>query len=111
YNLPAVAPLVERRRRESPAAARLGFVADDFLADALPHGYDALSFVRVLHDWPAVTARELLGKAFTALAPGGRLFICEELRTHERLAIQFFWSYFLIGVDSCVSRLREADAY
>ena len=25
--------------------------------------------------------------------------------------MQFFWSYFLIGVDSCVSRLREIEFY
>jgi hypothetical protein len=35
----------------------------------------------------------------------------EELRTPDRLALQFFWSYFLIGVDSCTSRLREAERY
>jgi len=32
-------------------------------------------------------------------------------RTHDRLAIQFFWTYFLIGVDACTSRLREAAWY
>jgi hypothetical protein len=35
----------------------------------------------------------------------------EEFRTLDRLAMQFFWSYFLIGVDSCVSRLREINFY
>ncbi len=111
YNLPALAPLVERQRARSAAPEQLGFVGGDFLAEPLPRGYHALSFVRVLHDWPAEVARTLLAKAFAALPPGGRLFICEELRTSERLAIQFFWSYFLIGVDSCVSRLRDADSY
>jgi demethylspheroidene O-methyltransferase len=111
YNLPAVAPLCAQQRALSAAPERLGFVGGDFLAEPLPDGYDALSFVRVLHDWPAPIARKLLVKAFAALPPGGRLFICEELRTHDRLAIQFFWTYFLIGVDSCVSRLRDADGY
>jgi SAM-dependent methyltransferase len=111
YNLPAVEPLWQRQRAHATAKERLGFVAGDFLAEPLPQGYDAIAFVRVLHDWPAEIARMLLAKAFAALPPGGRLFICEELRTRERLAIQFFWSYFLIGVDSCVSRLREADHY
>jgi demethylspheroidene O-methyltransferase len=111
YNLAAVRPLVEQRMLEPGMAGRLGFVAGDFCAQPLPTGYDAISFVRVLHDWPDETARMLLEKAYAALPSGGRVIVCEEFRTPDRLAIQFFWSYFLIGVDSCVSRLREADLY
>lgn len=88
-----------------------GTVAGDFLAGPLPTGYDALSFVRVLHDWPADVARMLLEKAKAALLPGGRLVICEEFRTRDRLAVQFFWTYFLVGVDACTSRLREVEWY
>lgn len=111
YNLPACEPLVARTRRARGLEGRLGFVAGDFLRQPLPHGYRALSFVRVLHDWPADTARALLRAAFEALPSGGRVLICEEFRTPERLAAQFFWSYFLMGVDSCVSRLREVAFY
>jgi hypothetical protein len=106
-----VAPLVEERARAAGLAGRLGFVVGDFLAGPLPGGYEALSFVRVLHDWPADVARTLLEKAWSALPPGGRLAICEEFRTPDRLAIQFFWTYFLTGVDACTSRLREATWY
>jgi SAM-dependent methyltransferase len=88
-----------------------GTVAGDFLAGPLPEGYDVLSFVRVLHDWPADVARALLEKARSALPPGGRLVICEEFRTRDRLAVQFFWTYFLVGVDACTSRLREVEWY
>ncbi|MFI6763076.1 methyltransferase [Micromonospora sp. NPDC050417] len=111
YNLPAVAPLVEETRRQCASPERLGFVAGDFLAEPLPSGYDALAFVRVLHDWPSPVSRMLVEKAYQALSPGGMLLICEEFRTPDRLAMQFFWSYFLIGVDTCVSRLRDVDFY
>jgi hypothetical protein len=37
--------------------------------------------------------------------------ICEEFRDRDRLAVQIFWTYFLIGVDACVSRLREVEWY
>lgn len=111
YNLPAVAPLVEKTRAERGHPQRLGFVAGDFLAEPLPSGYDVLAFVRVLHDWPTPVSRQLIEKAYHALSPGGSLLICEEFRTPDRLAMQFFWSYFLIGVDSCVSRLRDVDFY
>ncbi|CAM4073098.1 methyltransferase [Nocardia ninae] len=111
YNLPAVRTLVDRTRAESGCGNRLGFVGGDFLAEPLPTGYDILSFVRVLHDWQRPQARALLAKAYQALPPGGRVLICEEFRDAERLARQFFWSYFLIGVDSCTSMLREAPDY
>ncbi|NBD10536.1 MULTISPECIES: methyltransferase [Corallococcus] len=112
YNLPATEPLVARtRERAGLPAQRLGFVGGDFLREPLPRDYDALSFVRVLHDWPAEVARTLMQAAFAALPSGGRVLICEEFRTPERLAAQFFWSYFLIGVDTCVSRLREVEFY
>jgi len=111
FNLPAVAPLVEDRARAGGLADRLGFVGGDFLAEPLPGSHDVLTFARVLHDWPADVARTLLEKAKQALPPGGRLAVCEEFRNHDRLAVQFFWTYFLIGVDACTSRLREAAWY
>lgn len=111
YNLPAVAPLVEQTRAGCAAPERLGFVGGDFFAEPLPGGYDTMAFVRVLHDWPNDVSRLLVEKAYAALPPGGQLLICEEFRTPDRLAMQFFWSYFLIGVDSCVSRLREVTYY
>jgi SAM-dependent methyltransferase len=111
YNLPAVAPLVEKTRAGCVDPERLGFVAGDFFAGPLPTGYDTIAFVRVLHDWPNDVSRMLVEKAYAALPPGGQLLICEEFRTPDRLAMQFFWSYFLIGVDTCVSRLREVSYY
>jgi demethylspheroidene O-methyltransferase len=111
FNLPQAASLVVERARAAGLADRLGFVPGDFLAGPLPGGYDLLSFVRVLHDWPADVARALLAKARCALPPGGRLVICEEFRTRDRLALQFFWTYFLLGADGCTSRLREVEWY
>lgn len=111
FNLPVVEPLVRERARAAELADRVGFVGGDFLAEPLPSGYDVVSFVRVLHDWPAEVARVLLGKARDALAPGQRIVVCEEFRDPDRLAVQFFWTYFLVGVDACVSRLREVAWY
>lgn len=111
FNLAPVEGLVRERAKAAELADRMGFVAGDFLAGGLPAGYDVLSFVRVLHDWPADVARSLLVKARDALAPGGKLIVCEEFRDHDRLAVQFFWTYFLIGADACVSRLREVSWY
>ena len=111
FNLPSVAPLVRARARNAGLEERLAFVGGDFLGEPLPVGYDVLSFIRVLHDWPADVARLLLSKAKQALPRGGRIVVCEEFRTRDRLAVQFFWTYFLIGADACVSRLREVEWY
>lgn len=110
YNLAAAEPLV-RARSEKLGHARLGFYPGNFLEEPLPSGYDTISFVRVLHDWPADVARTLVTKAFDALPSGGTIFVCEEFRNAERLAVQFFWTYFLVGFDTCVSRLREREWY
>lgn len=110
YNLEVVRPLWQKLV-DTSGCGTLGFVAGDFLAEELPSGYDVISFVRVLHDWPDDVSQMLIEKAWRALAPGGRIVVCEEFRTTDRLAAQFFWSWFLIGVDSCVSRLREAEFY
>lgn len=110
YNLEVVRPLWEKRI-EGLAGRAPGFVAGDFLAEELPGGYDVISFVRVLHDWPDDVSMMLIEKAYRALRPGGRIVVCEEFRTTDRLAAQFFWSWFLIGVDGCVSRLREVEFY
>lgn len=111
YNLPELSSLVTETIQRCSEGDRLNFVGGDFLQEPLPNSYDVVLFVRVLHDWPAHIARELLIKAYNALSPNGKIIICEEFRTSERLAIQFFWTYFLIGVDSCVSRLREIEFY
>jgi len=111
FNLPSVRAVFEERRARDANGKRLRFVPGDFLAEPLPPGYDIVSFVRVLHDWPLDVARDLIQKAKNVLPRGGRLLISEELRTPERLAVQFFWSYFLIGVDGCASRLRSLEDY
>lgn len=111
YNLPSTEGLVVRTREKHGLGKRLGFVGGDFLKEPLPRGYDTMAFVRVLHDWPADTARGLMQAAYEALPSGGRILICEEFRTPDRLAAQFFFSYFLVGLDSCDSRLRTVGAY
>jgi len=110
-NLEAVRPLFEAVRAKSAHGERLGFVGADFLHDELPGGYDRVAFVRVLHDWPIEVTVPLLERGIRALRAGGEIVICEEFRTPERLAAQLFWTYFLIGADTCWSRLREAGAY
>lgn len=66
-----------------------------------------LTFVRVLHDWSNDEVESLLAKAFDALGPAGRVVVCEESRAP---VWEFYWSYFLIGVDRA-GLLRDTDTY
>ncbi|MEZ4246939.1 MAG: hypothetical protein R3B99_01660 [Polyangiales bacterium] len=63
-------PLARATYRGSAAQARLGFRAGDVFRHALPEGYDDhVSFVRILHDWPA-NARRLLAGPSMRWPPG-----------------------------------------
>ena len=60
-----------------PEAERITFLEGDALTDALPSGFDLVSFKSMLHDWPDEQARRLLANASKALVPGGTLLIFE----------------------------------
>ncbi len=54
---------------------RVDVVGGDMLAAPLPGGCDAHLFSNVLHDWDEPVVRELLGRSFAALEPGGLVVI------------------------------------
>lgn len=78
-DLPAVAERAATRLAASPAGARGSAASVDMFADAWPAGADLISFVRVLHDHDDDPVRELLSRARSALAPGGRVIIAEPM--------------------------------
>jgi demethylspheroidene O-methyltransferase len=79
FDLPAVAARAAERFAAAGLAARAETYGGDFFADALPHGADLATFVRVLHDHDDDAVSKLLRAAHTALGPGGRLLIAEPL--------------------------------
>lgn len=78
-DLPAVAARAATRLAATPVAARGLAAPVDMFADAWPSGADLISFVRVLHDHDDDPVRELLARAHSALAPGGRVMIAEPM--------------------------------
>jgi SAM-dependent methyltransferase len=76
-DLPAVCALGQGFAAGQPDAARLRFVAADARRDPLPGPVDLVVFKSVLHDWPEPEAAALIDRAAGALAPGGRMAICE----------------------------------
>ena len=77
FDLPPVAARAREALARRGVAARV--IEGDFLNDPLPQGADVVSLVRVLHDHDDESARVILRRAFSALAPGGRLLIAEPM--------------------------------
>ena len=78
FNVPSVAELARTRIANTDHGHCMAVHAGDFVKDAaLPGGFDAVMFSRVLTDWDADHVRMLLGKAKAALAPGGKIVINE----------------------------------
>jgi SAM-dependent methyltransferase len=98
FNLPAAAALARENVAQAGARERISIVEGNFFTDRLPAGFDAVMFSRVLADWPAETCRMLLRKAHRALAPGGRLIICEPL-TDANPALAIAWEHSYLPYD------------
>ncbi|MFJ9691437.1 methyltransferase [Kitasatospora sp. NPDC101183] len=78
FDLPQVAPHLDRVRHDRGLTDRLEFVPGDFFQDELPAA-DCLSFGYILSDWEDGTCLGLLEKAYRACAPGGRVLVLERL--------------------------------
>jgi demethylspheroidene O-methyltransferase len=79
FDLPAVCERARVRLGEAGLAARVTLFGGNFLADALPQGFDIISLIRVLHDHDDAPALALLRAVHAALPPGGTLFLAEPM--------------------------------
>lgn len=82
FELKAVTPAAEAWLRQANAE-RVQVQSLDFLREPIPHGFDAILFSRVLHDWDRPTVEHLLAAARTALRSGGLVAIFEVLRQRD----------------------------
>lgn len=78
-DLPAVCALTPDYVKERGLADRIDCRAADMFRDPWPHGYDAVFFSNIFHDWRPVTCLALARHAFAALPPGGTINLHEML--------------------------------
>ncbi len=79
FDLPAVVNVARERLTERGLAGRASCHGGDFFRDALPHGADVISLVRVVHDHDDARVLTLLRAAYQALPAGGTLLLAEQM--------------------------------
>lgn len=78
FDLPAVAPIAQRRIAAAGLEDRVTAVGGDFFADPLPKA-DVITMGMILHDWNLERKKVLVRKAFDALPEGGAFIVVEAL--------------------------------
>ncbi|MFA1547831.1 methyltransferase [Actinomadura chokoriensis] len=63
---------------EAVAAGRCRMISGDFF-DSVPSGCDTYVLCHIIHDWDDDRAVQILANCREAMAPGGRLLLCEGL--------------------------------
>ena len=75
FDLPTTLPFAERTVKDAGLEARINLLAGDFNRDSLGGAYDVILMSDVLHYQDGPTNAAVVRKAFSHLAPGGRLVI------------------------------------
>ena len=77
FDLPVVCKVGLEHIRSEPEADRISFMGGNAITDALPAGFDLITFKSILHDWPEQEAKQFILRAGQTLEPGGTLLIFE----------------------------------
>jgi len=77
FDLPLVCDIGQEHIRSEAEADRIKFIKGNVITDALPKGFDLITFKSMLHDWPEKEAKQFVEKASHSLEPGGTLLIFE----------------------------------
>lgn len=77
FDLPLVCQAGLEHIRSEPEADRISFIGGNALTDALPTGFDLITFKSILHDWPENEAKQFILRASQSLKPDGTLLIFE----------------------------------
>ena len=78
-DLPTVCNVAKGYIERAGVADRVNTRAVDMFRQAWPKGYDAHFFANVFHDWSLETCAQLASASFTALEPGGKIYLQEML--------------------------------
>jgi uncharacterized protein YbdZ (MbtH family)/ubiquinone/menaquinone biosynthesis C-methylase UbiE len=75
FEIPASAPITQKKIAEAGLLDRVDVIAGDMFADDFPTGYDCILFAHQLVIWTIEENTDLLRKAYAALPEGGRVVV------------------------------------
>jgi predicted O-methyltransferase YrrM len=75
FDLPEVIPMARALMRQTGLADRVRLVGGDLDSDELPGGADLAWISAIVHMYSRAQNRDLFGRTFRALVPGGRVLI------------------------------------
>jgi predicted O-methyltransferase YrrM len=84
FDRPEVIPMARMRFAEAGLLDRVRLAAGDFYRDELPGGHDLALLSAIIHQNSPRENRELFGKVFRALVPGGRIVIRDHIMDPDR---------------------------
>ena len=82
--LPGSVELAERMRAQYELADRIQCHGMDMFESEWPGDFDTVLFTNIFHDWDDERCRTLASKAYSALRPGGKIFLQEALLHEEK---------------------------
>ena len=83
FDLPEVGPVFEEYAKANGVNDRVRFQPGNFFDEPLP-AVDVLTMGHILHDWNLAEKKMLVGKAYSALPPGGALVVYDSLIDDDR---------------------------
>jgi len=93
FDLRDVVAIARRQLEQDGILDRVELVVGDFRTDALPEGYDVVLLSAIIHMNSREANRDLFGKAYQALVPGGTILIrdyfLDESRTYPQDGAMF----------------------
>lgn len=88
-DLPPVAAIAEEIIAGAGLAGRVRTIPGDYHATPFPDGFDAVLFFGVLHQEDPDAIRDLLRRAYDALAPGGLVYVLDMMTDASRTRPRF----------------------
>lgn len=100
FDLPAVAERARSHLSEAGLTERIAVTGGSFLADELPHPFDAVTLIRIIHDHDDARALMLLERARRALRPGGTIIIAEPMSNtpDTRTVTDVYFAFYLLAM-------------
>jgi len=88
-DLPAVAAVAEELIKDAGMQDRVTCLPGDYHAAEFPGGNDVVTIFGALHQESPDAIRDILGRAYAALEPGGLLYVLDMMTDATRTAPQF----------------------